>query len=86
MAGLNLGGSLATYGQDQKREAVQQLGQAADQESERNRGNKMMAAQRKAGGQQLGASAGAMAGSAFGPWGTVIGGVVGAIAGGELFS
>ncbi len=85
MAGLNIGGSLASYGQDQKRESVNMLGQAATQESERNRMNKTIAAQRKAGGQQLGATTGAMAGSAFGPWGTIIGGVVGAIAGGELF-
>lgn len=85
MPGLNIGGSLASYGQDQKREAVETLGKAADQESQRNQQNKQMAAQRKAGGQQLGATTGAMYGSTFGPWGTVIGGVVGAIAGGELF-
>ena len=85
MAGLNVGASLASYGQGQKREAVEMLGKAADVESERNQRNKIMAAQRKAGGQQLGATTGALAGSAFGPWGTVIGGAIGAIAGGELF-
>lgn len=85
MAGLNIGGGLATYGQGQKKEAIQDLGEAANQESDRNQRNKMMSAQRKAGNQQLGATAGAMYGSTFGPWGTVIGGVIGAIAGGELF-
>lgn len=85
MARGGIGATLASLGQDQKQEAVNMLGKAADEESQRNAHNKVMAAQAKAGGQQFGATAGALAGSYFGPWGTVIGGAVGAIAGGELF-
>lgn len=85
MARGGIGATLASLGQDQKRESVDMLGKAADEESQRNAHNKAMAAQAKAGGQQFGATAGALAGSYFGPWGTVIGGAVGAIAGGELF-
>lgn len=85
MARNGIGATLASLGQDQKRESVEMLGKAADEESQRNAHNKVMAAQAKAGNQQFGATAGALAGSSFGPWGAVIGGALGAVAGGELF-
>src|SRR5258705_517248 len=86
MARGGIGATLASLGQDQKRESVDMLGKAADEETQRNAHNKVMAAQAKAGGQQFGATAGALAGGQFfGPWGAVVGGAIGAIAGGELF-
>lgn len=85
-----VGASLASMGLDQKREAMQVLRSAADQESERNAANKQLAAQAKAGKQQLGSTIGAMGGmmigakmgSVGGPMGALIGGAVGAIAAG----
>lgn len=86
MARNGIGATLANLGEGQKQEATSMLGQAAEQESQRNAQNKVMAAQAKAGGQQFGATAGALAGFQIGgPWGAVIGGAVGAVAGGELF-
>jgi hypothetical protein len=86
--GYGVGASLASMGLDQKREATQMLEASANQESERERQNKMLEAQDKAGKQQLGGALGAAVGagmaqgSAMGPWGALIGGVVGAVAGG----
>lgn len=93
MAGFGIGASLANMGSGQQREATQLLQQAANQEDERNRQNKALAAQEKAGKRQLGSTLGATAGFALGaqqgsvggPWGALIGGVVGYVAGG-LFS
>lgn len=86
MAGLNIGASLASYGQGQKQEATEMLGRAAEQETTRNQQNKQLEAQRKAGNRSLGATAGALAGmqygSALGPWGAVIGGAIGYVASG----
>jgi len=90
MAGLGLGASLASLGQEQKREAVQMLGKAADEEAARNVKNQQLAAQDKAGKQQLGSTLGALGGMALGaqygaiggPMGALIGGAIGAIAGG----
>lgn len=76
--------NLATQGQDQQKEATEQLGAAAALEGNRNRQNKMAKAQAKQGNQQLGSTAGATIGSAFGPWGTLIGGIAGALIGGEI--
>jgi uncharacterized protein YcfJ len=84
MAGYGVGASLQSLGMQQRSEATQMLAKSASNESERNQKNQVMKAQAKAGNQQLGATAGAMAGSMFGPWGTVIGGAVGAIAGGFM--
>jgi len=84
MAGI--GGGLVSVGLGQQRQAADMLGDAADQETERNIGNRQREQQRKAGNVQLGATGGAMAGAYYGaslgPWGAVIGGVAGAIAGG----
>ena len=94
MAGYGVGASLATIGQSQKREAIQELGAAAQQEERRNAENTLAKAQAKQGNQALGGALGGLAGgvaagaaygSAAGPWGTVIGGVLGALAG-SIFS
>ena len=86
MARNGIGATLASLGEGQKQEAVTMLGKAADEEAQRNAHNKVMAAQAKAGGQQFGATAGALAGfQVGGPWGALIGGALGAVAGGELF-
>ena len=85
-AGYGVGASLVSMGLAQKHEATQVLGRVADQESDRNAKNKMLEAQEKAGRQQLGGSVGALLGAeygaALGPWGMVIGGALGAVAGG----
>lgn len=84
MAGI--GGGLVSAGMGQQQQAADMLARAADQEQERNLGNRQREAQRKAGNVQLGATAGAAAGAYYGasagPWGALIGGVVGAIGGG----
>jgi hypothetical protein len=80
MAGI--GGGLVSVGLGQQRQASDMLGNAADQEAERNIGNRQREQQRKAGNVQLGATAGAYYGSSLGPYGALIGGVVGAIGGG----
>ena len=85
-----VGASLASMGLDQKREAMQVLKGAADEESRRNAQNKQLEAQEKAGRQQLGGTLGAMGGMMIGakmgavggPMGALIGGAVGAIAAG----
>jgi uncharacterized protein YcfJ len=90
MASYGVGASLASMGQDQKRESTQVLSQAADEESRRNAQNTQLEAQRKQGNQQLGSTLGALGGFALGaqtgsvggPLGALIGGAVGAIAGG----
>jgi hypothetical protein len=79
------GGGLADFGQAQQREAMGALGQAAEAEHQRNMANQRNKAAAKAGKQQLGASAGAMLGmQVAGPWGAVIGGVLGGL-GSDLF-
>ena len=75
---------LAGQGAQQQREATALLGAAADQEQKRKLANEQTEVARKQGNQQLGAAGGAAIGSSFGPWGTVIGGVLGAL-GGRLF-
>jgi predicted lipid-binding transport protein (Tim44 family) len=69
---------------------MQELGAASAMEAKRKSQNQMMQAEAKQGNQALGgtlgglaggAAAGAMYGSAAGPWGTLIGGVLGALAG-----
>lgn len=85
-----LGGvGLAGYGLDQKQGAMRMMGDAAQQEQQRNIKNEQIRAQRKAGNQQLGSTLGAMGGmyigasygSAGGPIGAAIGALVGAAAG-----
>lgn len=84
------GPTLAAYGQDQMNQGMSELGQAAQEETQRNAQNKVLAAQEKQSKQQLGSTLGSLAGgalagaewgSAAGPWGTIIGGVLGGLAG-----
>lgn len=87
---LGIGASLASFGSDQKAQAIQELGRASDEESRRNMRNQQLQQQEKAGRVQLGSTVGSAAGMAIGaqygasggPWGALIGGAVGAIAGG----
>lgn len=93
MAGFGVGASLASLGASQRQEATQGLARAAEEESRRNIQNEQLEQQEKAGGIQLGSTLGAAGGFALGaqfgsvggPLGMLIGGAVGAIAGG-LFS
>lgn len=88
MAGV--GATLASLGAGQQQEAGRVLANAADQETERNRQNKALEQQEKAGKMQLGSTLGALGGAALGaqygaiggPLGSLIGGAVGAIAAG----
>lgn len=85
MAGV--GATLASLGAGQQQEAGQVLANAADQETERNRQNKALEQQEKAGRMQLGSTLGALGGAALGALGgaalgPLIGGAVGAIAAG----
>lgn len=81
-----MGGGLAGAANEEVGEAQRMLGSAADQEQQRVVGNRQMERQRKQGNVTLGATGGAMLGayygSSLGPWGTLIGGALGAIAGG----
>lgn len=89
--GLGAAG-LTGVGLQQKQDAIRIMGEAADQEQQRNIHNEQVRAQRKAGNQQLGATLGSMAGmymgasygSAGGPIGAAIGAVVGLVAGGLI--
>ena len=91
--GMGVGASLVSYGLGQKAEAMQGLRTAADEEAKRNAENTRLAAQDRAGKQQLGSTLGSTAGfmlgaqegSIGGPWGALIGGALGAVASG-LFS
>lgn len=83
MAGYGVGATLASLGTAAKNDAMNSLGQVANQETQREATNKQLDAQRKQGNQQLGATGGALAGFAIGgPVGAMIGGTVGAIASG----
>lgn len=80
---------LVGMGQKQQNEALGMLGQAAEEEQKRKLENERLEHERKQGNVQLGATAGALAGATYGSeilpgWGTVIGGVLGAV-GGSLF-
>lgn len=89
-AGFGVGASLANMGQDQLSQATKVLAEASNEESKRNAQNEMLKAQEKAGKRQLASSLGATAGfalgaeygSAGGPWGALIGGALGYVAGG----
>ena len=83
-------GSIEGLGLSQQRSATQGLQQASAMEQRRNAANLLAKTQRQQGNEQLGGTVGGLAGgaiagaefgSAVGPWGTLIGGVVGAIAG-----
>lgn len=85
MAGYGVGASLASMGQNEQALGIQELGQAANQDAQRQAENTQLRAQAHAGNMELGAAGGAMAGMMVaGPWGAVIGGLVGAV-GGSLF-
>lgn len=76
------GETLLGLGSAQKRAGMQMLGSAAEQESKRNIMNEQNESARKQGNSQLGSAVGgAAAGAAFGPWGSLAGGIIGAIAG-----
>jgi hypothetical protein len=83
-------GSLEAMGSSQQKTATQGLGQASNMQTRRNAANLIAKTERAQGMEQLGGTIGGVAGgaiagaewgSAVGPWGTLIGGVVGAIAG-----
>lgn len=79
------GDTLLGLGATQKRQGMDLLAQSAEEEARRNQANQQVETQRKSGNSQLGSTvAGAAAGAAFGPWGALIGGAVGAIAGYQL--
>lgn len=79
------GETLLGLGAAQKRLAMDMLGQSAADEAKRNARNEQVETERKAGNSQLGSTlGGAAAGAAFGPWGALIGGAIGAIAGYQL--
>lgn len=79
------GAGLTGLGQSQQRDATALLGAAADAETNRNIQNEQLEAQKKQSNTSMGASAGAMAGTMIMPgWGTVIGGLVGALAGSQM--
>jgi hypothetical protein len=80
MAGYGVGATLLSQGQGQQQQAVQEMGEAAQQEQQRNVFNQQQEVSRKAGNAQLGATAGALVGSALGPLGSMIGGVLGGVA------
>lgn len=91
MQGYGVGASLASLGQSEQHQAMDEYRVAADEEQRRNAENTVLRAQAKAGKQQLGGTIGGLAGgaiagaewgSAAGPWGTLVGGIVGALAGG----
>lgn len=79
-AGGGLG--LAGVGVDEQRSATDMLGQAAQQEQQRNTYNRNARQQQKQGALGLAATGATTGFSVGGPWGAVIGGVVGAVAGG----
>jgi uncharacterized membrane protein len=85
------GDTILGLGANQQKQATEMLGRVAEEETKRNIANKQALAADKAGNVQLasvvgglagGAYAGATYGSAAGPWGMLIGGVIGAVAGG----
>lgn len=83
MAGYGVGASLAGLGLDQKHQAMGVLRNVAEQESQRNRENRALDAQETAGKKQLGSTLGSLAGMyVAGPWGAMLGGAVGSVAGG----
>jgi uncharacterized membrane protein len=82
-AGYGLGAAgLAGIGLQQKSEAINMMGQLAQQEQERNIHNQQMRDARRAGNQQLGTTLGSFAGMAMGgPVGMAIGAAAGLLAG-----
>ncbi len=83
-AGRGMGPSLVEQGLGQQKEAIGELTTAAGEEARRNAQNTMLEAEAKQGNRMLGSTIGSLAGSAFGPWGSVVGGALGAL-GGSLF-
>lgn len=80
--GYGLGAAgLAGFGQSQRREATQMMGEYAKQDQARKLQGEAMERQKKQQNAQLTASAGAAIGASFGPWGALAGGIIGGIAG-----
>lgn len=85
-----IGANLASLGQSEERQGLDELRVAANEESQREAQNTLLRAQARQGNEQLGGTIGGLAGgaiagaewgSAAGPWGTLIGGVAGALLG-----
>jgi hypothetical protein len=74
------GETLLGLGSAQKRTAMQMLGSAAEQEAKRNMANKQLEQEQKAGTMSAAVSGATTGGMAFGPWGALAGGLLGAIA------
>lgn len=79
------GAGLAGTALDQTQTATSLMGSLAQQETNRDTQYQQSEQARKSGNAQLGATAGALAGMKFGaaagPWGMLIGGAIGAVAG-----
>jgi hypothetical protein len=83
MSVYGLSGGLVGAGVGERNTAMGMLGQAADQEQQRNLENQQIQRQTKQGNQQLGATGGALIGMEVGgPMGAVVGGLIGGVAGG----
>lgn len=82
IAPLGAGTSLFSLGANQDQTAMSMAGDAAASEARRNEQNQQAYTAARAGNSQLGSAlGGAAAGAAFGPWGALAGGAIGAIAG-----
>lgn len=88
--GYGVGATLASIGQGVEKQGLEEYRVAADEEQKRNAENTMIRANEKAGNAQLGGTIGGLAGGAYagatwgsaaGPWGTLIGGIAGALLG-----
>lgn len=74
------GAGLLAMGAGEAGEGLSMIGDAAQQETERNRINEQMKQQQRAGNAQLGATAGAVVGGMVGgPVGAAAGGVIGSL-------
>lgn len=86
------GGGLAGIGVQEQGEALDLQRQAAEMETKREQSNRAIREANRAGNRQLGSAvgtaagfyAGAEVGSGFGPWGALIGGALGYLAGGAF--
>lgn len=80
------GAGLLAMGANEGSQGLSMIGDAAQQETERNRMNEQMQQQRRAGNVQLGTSLGMMGAAALGagPVGVAAAGIIGALSG-DLF-
>lgn len=80
----NMGAGLAGLADQKEQAAFGMARTAAQNETNLNLAKDNFEREKKAGNTQMGAMAGAQIGSFFGPLGTVIGGLFGAVAGGAF--